>query len=678
MAKTDDPQDPVTAHFAVSLRYGGNVLAAVVLAVFIFVFGLAAYQLDNWRTYFYRGSIDIGPSCKVATMATPSRERPVDLAGGYHRDIRVPHVNEPLFTNVAPPGSETNHDATWYHAHYRCAYQPTGAKSPGLAYLHVGWLFASSTEILINGSTRAAFDGLDRPAIPLTAADLAAPQVTVEVWTVGKPSPRFGLTGAIPMAIATGTVTNARIFATESAVTTVRDLYTLLPALTLALFLLLGWWSGQKSHLTLATLLYLTLCLLRNINVTYVEFWPWPKETAWHLHIPLTFGANLAFAFFGAQLLRLAPGRIGVMVAAGVTLLISEATLLLLAADPWPLEVTLARANNVASASLAALLARMALSRSRTADGEQSRRVNRVFSALAIGFSLVMLADVGLSTFRASFRLSRYMELTMPLFVGSLMLYALAQFEQRFHTERQKRQKMEADLEVAREIQDSLAPPPAQDHDGQLDVRCLQLKHSTVAGDWMAVRKLENGTLLAVVADATGKGVQAALVTHAVQSLWADALGQEGDFDPEAWIQRVNRTLVRLGEKKPHSLTLGIALMSPARVTYWSAGHIPLFVVTGSGDQQQVRPLSGKGQVLGLKSEVLLASSSMDLPATGPIRILLGTDGVFERGTRTSKREVLAFVDAVDKNAAAAMEALAADDDKTIVLIGRTARAESA
>ena len=60
----------------------------------------------------------------------------------------------------------------------------------------------------------------------------------------------------------------------------------------------------------------------------------------------------------------------------------------------------------------------------------------------------------------------------------------------------------------------------------------------------------------------------------ALQSLWADALDLP-EFAARPWIERVNRTLIRLGANKLHSATLGLAVISADDITYWSAGHVP-------------------------------------------------------------------------------------------------------
>src|SRR5690606_39029855 len=125
-----------------------------------------------------------------------------------------------------------------------------------------------------------------------------------------------------------------------------------------------------------------------------------------------------------------------------------------------------------------------------------------------------------------------------------------------------------------------------------------QIKHTQVAGDWTAVRKLANDDLIVLEVDVTGKGLQAALVVHAIQSIWAEALGVE-EFDIDQWARKLNRTLFRMGERRPHSATLGILRVSQDRISYWCLGHTPLFVVTYPGGKAHLAASRARGSVLG-------------------------------------------------------------------------------
>lgn len=227
--------------------------------------------------------------------------------------------------------------------------------------------------------------------------------------------------------------------------------------------------------------------------------------------------------------------------------------------------------------------------------------------------------------------------------------------------------KYERELELARHIQDSRAAPPRLLGRG-VEVRYLQKKHDLVGGDWVALKTLSDGGVVIVVADASGKGMQAALVVHAVQSLWVDASAAQ-DLDPIAWLKRVNYTLCKLGENEPHAMTVGILIVRPGEACYWSAGHVPVYVIESAreGDEPAARPIVGGGDMLGLSEELKI--QPVTIPLSGKARLMLGTDGVFDKGTRHKGKDLLDILAKVDERGELALDERPAEDDKSLVVV---------
>jgi hypothetical protein len=230
--------------------------------------------------------------------------------------------------------------------------------------------------------------------------------------------------------------------------------------------------------------------------------------------------------------------------------------------------------------------------------------------------------------------------------------------------------KVERDLELAREIQDSMAPSPDYQTDSGLHVQCVSCKFEAVGGDWLTARQWRDGTFVMVVADATGKGMQAALVVHAVQSLWATAL-DDHSFDAEPWLQQVNRALYRLGERQPHTATLGLATLKDKRLTYWGAGHLPLFLLLGADANRTQKILPSRGGVLGLSAQVAFPQQHIDLLPTYPTRIMLCSDGVLPRGSLTKPGEVEELYDGIVAGGSSYLATLPTADDRSIILVER-------
>jgi hypothetical protein len=215
---------------------------------------------------------------------------------------------------------------------------------------------------------------------------------------------------------------------------------------------------------------------------------------------------------------------------------------------------------------------------------------------------------------------------------------ARREFETRSQLAQAQKSTFDHQLAVARQIQDSLAPPAQYSAEG-IRIRFLQKKHEHVGGDWMSYRTDEEGRVIIVVADASGKGVQAALVVHAVQALWAEALAYP-KFRPDIWLGRVNDALNRMGHRSVHAMTIGIIVAQSQQLEYWSAGHLPAFVV--NHDASQVEVLAARGPMLGVQSRDHFVSATRRI-GNEKLTVLLASDGVFGKGSTQSPREIRRF-----------------------------------
>lgn len=229
-----------------------------------------------------------------------------------------------------------------------------------------------------------------------------------------------------------------------------------------------------------------------------------------------------------------------------------------------------------------------------------------------------------------------------------------------------QKEAYEQQLIIARNIQDSFTPHTQFSGVG-VDVSFFQIRSQTVGGDWMAVRTDEDGQTFVVIADASGKGVQAALVTHAIQAMWADALASPL-FDPMMWLMRVHNTLHRMGEKSAHSATVGVLRVGRGEVEYWSAGHPPAFIFANDAEVG-VGVLAARGGLLGLGESANFTSVKQAVSKKG-FEVLLGTDGVFEKGTSESPRVLKKMLEGIRSNPNYLSEQkFTADDDRTLIWI---------
>jgi hypothetical protein len=237
--------------------------------------------------------------------------------------------------------------------------------------------------------------------------------------------------------------------------------------------------------------------------------------------------------------------------------------------------------------------------------------------------------------------------------------------------ERLRVEAHERDLALARQMQDSFTPATQSLAWGSFEAQFYHLKYGVLGGDWAASRRTDDGLIL-VVADATGKGIAAGLVVHAIQSLWAFAL-LDAAFEPIRWINGVNRTLCELGSGSDHSMSMAIAVITEARVTYYSAGHVPLFLLQGSGPDERLKTVTGGGMPLGIAREIRIEPVTVDWSEAPCTALFLGTDGVFDRGTRTTRKAVRGLMEAVETQGSAGLASCPSEDDKLLVMVRRAA-----
>src|SRR5499427_6503278 len=160
-----------------------------------------------------------------------------------------------------------------------------------------------------------------------------------------------------------------------------------------------------------------------------------------------------------------------------------------------------------------------------------------------------------------------------------------------------QRERMNRELEIAREVQEHLFPQrlpavPGLEYSGQ----CRPARE--VGGDYYDFLELPDGRFGIAIGDVSGKGVGAALMMASLEaSLRALASVVQ---DPADLMGRVNR-LVNQASAANRYATLFYGEYDPAkrRLTYVNAGHNPPVVVRNNGGECQVLRLEIGGPVIG-------------------------------------------------------------------------------
>jgi serine phosphatase RsbU (regulator of sigma subunit) len=159
-----------------------------------------------------------------------------------------------------------------------------------------------------------------------------------------------------------------------------------------------------------------------------------------------------------------------------------------------------------------------------------------------------------------------------------------------------ERERVEQELQVAQRIQQASLPKEVPTLEGWQIAPYYQPARE-VGGDFYDFFELEDGRVVLVVGDATGKGVPAALVVSATSSMLRAVAGDSG-HSPGEVLARVNETL--LARIPPNMfVTCFYAILDPksGSLTYSNAGHnLPCC----RHESAAATDLSARGMPLGL------------------------------------------------------------------------------
>jgi sigma-B regulation protein RsbU (phosphoserine phosphatase) len=191
-----------------------------------------------------------------------------------------------------------------------------------------------------------------------------------------------------------------------------------------------------------------------------------------------------------------------------------------------------------------------------------------------------------------------------------------------------RREKLNREIEIAREVQERLFPQHLPEIAG-LDYfgRCRTALG--VGGDYYDFLALPDGKLGVALGDVSGKGIAAALTMASLQaSLRADAMRAGNDI--AGLITRVNAMLYDASTEDRYA-TLFYAQYDPAarRLSYVNAGHCPPILLRNAAKTGAVERLDqAGGTVVGLLPECAYEQAELFL-APGDLLVIY-TDGFSE------------------------------------------------
>lgn len=273
-------------------------------------------------------------------------------------------------------------------------------------------------------------------------------------------------------------------------------------------------------------------------------------------------------------------------------------------------------------------------------------------------------------------------ESEIPLFQRLADQAAISLERERLFHEYMEKQKMEEQLNVARDIQRHLWPRHLPNLPGYSIIG--QSKPALeVGGDYYDFIPLDDGKFAFVIGDVSGKGVGAGLIMATLRATLRTQFAQHSDIDRA--IQLVNKAVTN-DTRPTEFVTMFLAILDPTThvLTYVNAGHNPPYIVDEDGTLTE---LNAGGPVVGILHPMIFESRSVEMKP-GSV-LLLYTDGVTEAenaaGDQFEEAALQAFlkehisdtIDGIHKNLMNVIEAFQGNapqaDDITIIFLKRDA-----
>lgn len=209
-----------------------------------------------------------------------------------------------------------------------------------------------------------------------------------------------------------------------------------------------------------------------------------------------------------------------------------------------------------------------------------------------------------------------------------LNFVAVAIDNSRLMQEQLKRQKVEQEMSIARQVQETILPQDIENTPG-CDVGAVFFPAREVGGDFYQTHKLDDNKFLLVLGDVSNKGVPAALVMAAASGIIKSIVTNDLNVTVNELASKLNNLLVEdIIKERDMFITMFFAKfdLEQGQLTYCNGGHLPgLF---WSDSEQEICELSEGGPIVGQFAEIPYKKGTRTV--TSGDRLFLFTDGLTE------------------------------------------------
>jgi len=192
--------------------------------------------------------------------------------------------------------------------------------------------------------------------------------------------------------------------------------------------------------------------------------------------------------------------------------------------------------------------------------------------------------------------------------------------------EQNKRQRLENEISIAREVQNQLFPRTLPSVPG-VEIEAICKAARSVSGDYYDFIQLSPTHVAVAIADISGKGISAALLMASLQAALRSQMLVEGSehVSTAELVSRLNKHLVRnTGDDRFATFFIAVYDSSTRTLRYTNAGHLPAFLICNGSAEL----LDKGGMVLGVFEDYVYEEGSLKI---GSGALLIGySDGLVE------------------------------------------------
>ncbi len=290
--------------------------------------------------------------------------------------------------------------------------------------------------------------------------------------------------------------------------------------------------------------------------------------------------------------------------------------------------------------------------------------------------------SLGLIALSSSLHRKQFTEDDMALLTSLASVAAMRIRNLALAVQAAERKQLAQELELARKIQVGLLPSELPQVEGY-ELVGRNLPSRGVSGDFFEIVD-RGGDCFVLVADVSGKGIAASLLTASLEAL-AAGLIEDGRAPDEVCGFVSSKLFQRTPPAKYATAWLGALDPASGELRYVNAGHNPALLVRASGE---IEELGSNGFPVGLVETAEYSTASANLDPGD--RLVVYTDGITEATEREDADEEFGterLAEACRQNLEAAVEDLAdtieatleeftggkpAEDDRTLVIVHRS------